>query len=1382
VYDTSVDRTIGDRIREERTRLGWEQADLAQRLSTPVKQQTVSRWEQGGSRPRRDMVIALAQLFGVDPGEFLQAAGYLAPSGTASSVTKPVRPLMTILPVWELAPDKFEELVADLARVLRPDTHVSRFGSQGHKQYGVDVVAEKDSHFELTFQCKRREQFGRQNVKDAVAEVTIEASAHYLVLSRRSASPDARKEMQRHKGWTLWDAEDISRTIRGLPLEQAVRLVDTFFPGWRESSLGVAEPGPWLSVDEFFLDLSPSSTYNHHWTMVGRDEELSAIGAFIADPSQRVGLIVGRGGIGKTKLLREVAESQSASSLSIRFIKPAAEPRAEHYELLPIASPLLVVVDDAHDRDDVVSIIDSVVRRNSNATVLLGIRPYAIDLLASELRRVGLRLDDVFQVRLGDLSTMEAEQLAAQALGSELSGALAARLGALTADSPFITVIAGVLIQRGLLDPACIDHEESIRTEVLRTFHDLMVADSQSGEPELHRAVLDGIAVFQPFHSADPTFQNSLSGVIDQPYDRAVKHIRSFEDAGVLLRRGDSLRIVPDLLGDVVLSRACFDDRGHTPTGYLERALQSSEGEPVRGLFVNAARVGWQIRHDYPDAPSLTESLWDAADSAAQSAGILGRVSLLQLLRKIAYFEPERTLKLVRWIIDNPTDAVEEVDHPMARMYPYSYQDVLNEVPAVLQAIAYNMTHLRDAANILWDLAATDRRETNRYPEHPLRVLRAVAEIATWKPLFFNNAMIDIATEWFGSAEALDVLSPFDVLEVMLATEGTEQNADGFAIRIRSYTLAPSDVEALRDRVLELAFDELSSPDIARATRAVTVIESSLRGPIEMMGQDVSGIRDAWIPLFLKVLEQLRETLAGKPVDSVIGVAIRRALQWHLEYGDIGTADAARAVIESLPRSLDQRLAICLFDGWGELLEGRTTDLTQVDALKEAQADELVKELLSQLTDDEIVDRLQVRLTAQQTAFAGKVGTPGFFAWRLVSARSSVGALICNRVVADPDSELSGIVAVVLACLADEQSETEQAMSFARDLLATGYLAMRRSVAHALGWNRGARTTLLEGEMEILLDLARSEDVATRQMTVVAARRLAGPHRGEALSLICNIPFADSENVADEVFQLFTGMGSFRWDELPTGDAEELLEQLKVVPSIEEYWIQTFLSQLSATQPTVVIDLLKDRIDAWEGAESVLDYHPVPYVWHLPLQVLGHPDLTSALRGIQEWLEAGPPDSWKRQQAGGQLFAAVAQNFDHPDVMSFVEDTIANLRDEASVRAVSSILRNMPRDLFLTNPSLVSRVLEAAAKVSEDAVGEVGGAMHGAVTSGSYTGSPGQPFPRDVQQRDQARAIASTLAPGSWTERFYRSLEKSAEERIRWQAERDQKFLDNRDW
>ena len=48
---------------------------------------------------------------------------------------------------------------------------------------------------------------------------------------RTTASPGARKEISTHAGWELWDGEDLSRYIRTLPLDQAVRLVDTYFPG-----------------------------------------------------------------------------------------------------------------------------------------------------------------------------------------------------------------------------------------------------------------------------------------------------------------------------------------------------------------------------------------------------------------------------------------------------------------------------------------------------------------------------------------------------------------------------------------------------------------------------------------------------------------------------------------------------------------------------------------------------------------------------------------------------------------------------------------------------------------------------------------------------------------------------------------------------------------------------------------------------------------------------------------------------------------------------------------------------------------------------------------------------------------------------------------------
>src|SRR4051794_32325725 len=100
---------FGKRIMEERTRRGWDQVDLARRLGGAVGQQAVSRWERGGSRPRRDVLLRLADLLEVEHDELLALAGYPRLVEAPSRVRPPVRPRSTVLPVEELPPDKFEE-------------------------------------------------------------------------------------------------------------------------------------------------------------------------------------------------------------------------------------------------------------------------------------------------------------------------------------------------------------------------------------------------------------------------------------------------------------------------------------------------------------------------------------------------------------------------------------------------------------------------------------------------------------------------------------------------------------------------------------------------------------------------------------------------------------------------------------------------------------------------------------------------------------------------------------------------------------------------------------------------------------------------------------------------------------------------------------------------------------------------------------------------------------------------------------------------------------------------------------------------------------------------------------------------------------------------
>src|SRR5690242_14219698 len=108
IYHMSYE--IGNIIKAERKKRGWDQAALARQLGGEVRQQAISGWERGSSRPEMEMVARLAALFEMDAQVLLGAAGYLAPTvNTPEKVVLPARPLATTLPLADIPFDRFEQ-------------------------------------------------------------------------------------------------------------------------------------------------------------------------------------------------------------------------------------------------------------------------------------------------------------------------------------------------------------------------------------------------------------------------------------------------------------------------------------------------------------------------------------------------------------------------------------------------------------------------------------------------------------------------------------------------------------------------------------------------------------------------------------------------------------------------------------------------------------------------------------------------------------------------------------------------------------------------------------------------------------------------------------------------------------------------------------------------------------------------------------------------------------------------------------------------------------------------------------------------------------------------------------------------------------------------
>ena len=148
---------------------------------------------------------------------------------------------------------------------------------------------------------------------------------------------------------------DISRKVREMELHSAARLVEGHFgPAWRKTFLGLPGLTPFVAPTEFFRPfLNESALFNHTWQLVGRSDHIRQSHEFIKSQQQNVAILVGRGGIGKSKILHALAESFDTEheGMSLWFMAegvPLTQDGADH---LPY-KPCVVVVDDAHRRSD----------------------------------------------------------------------------------------------------------------------------------------------------------------------------------------------------------------------------------------------------------------------------------------------------------------------------------------------------------------------------------------------------------------------------------------------------------------------------------------------------------------------------------------------------------------------------------------------------------------------------------------------------------------------------------------------------------------------------------------------------------------------------------------------------------------------------------------------------------------------------------------------------------------------------------------------------------------------------------------------------------------------------------------------------------------------
>lgn len=1331
---------FGAAVRAARLERGWTQKDLGERIG--ASQRAVSAWERGTYEPEgelRDVVVATLGLqAGAIPAEYRRRP------------KEPGRPVLEELPFERLAPETFENFAAALLNAIHGPGSARKLGKSGHKQHGFDVIVQEAGRTVAAVQCKRVAQFGPAGIDKAIGEAKMQADTAYIFVSR-IVQPSSYEHMLNYPGWELWDKNTLSHRLQNLHESDKAGIVDRFFPELFEDFLGVPR-GPWLSAEQYFARTTLTDRYTHKWQLVGRDDLVEAVCQFATseERSARVGVIVGPGGIGKSKLLFDMSHRlEDRGGVAVRFLDRDAELGPRAFRQLP-GGRLVVVVDDAHDnRIALGAVIAGIYSENPAAVVLLATRPYGEPMIRLQLRNVGLAADKAFRREVPDLTVLQAEQLAREALGPTFAR-FAPRLAHAARDCPLLLVAGADLIKEGDLDPAHIEDDERLRLVLTDMYADVISAEAASFS-EARAEVLKAVAALQPVRAEQAVFQEALSTLTGRSFDQVKQHLVALEDAGVLLQRNESYRVVPDLLGDTLLVRAALGRAGGSPTGYLDRVLEACDGDALANLIINAGRIDWQERSRRRSG--LLDPLWAAVSVWFRGAGTDSQAAMLGVLAHVAFFQPEPCLDLTAYALDDPADPTMPEPAPVSA--PQRVRDAASEV---LRAAAYDHEHFPRAVDLLWRLAADNKRPTNQHPQHPMRVLAELAGIELTGPSIRHDLMLTAVERWM-TLPGPTVCDPLDVLQPMMAAEGHDDIWDADAYVMRSYPIDPRDpaVFALRDRVLDLALAQLRADDAHRVRAALELVGAALIGPIGAFRLKVTDEdRALWDEPFLNTLTRLRRTLSEIRLAPVLYVTLRYKLQWLGEHGRATLRQAVREVLACVPLDLDNQLARALHGGPADLPEdsAEPADLSQRHEAVSALFQSVISQF-DQLSVGQVVELVEGTLAALRDVFGHKSGTARPFLFDLTKSKPDIGAALAARMQNDPDGSLSHEASIVLIALA--QVDGPRALDAAYRLLATGSERLAWQIAVAFGTQRG-RPELVDGEDELLRILVGHVNPQVRAHAIAAVHNLARTRPDLAVELLTMVP-PEQEGYAFGEFAMAVGpTGPLAWSDVPEQYKDRYFAALAGLDSLDDYPTQELLVDLSHSEPRRVLDLLIKRSETHEGGGAAVRISPLPNSPARAYRFRESAEFPSVLRELREWLAAARPEGW-RPIIGPQLFTLVAGDYG-PEVVQVIAEYF-DQPDPKRMAAVALMVRHAPNSL-VWDIDFIRRCLRAAQQAGRESLNQVTGALSAALFTGDRFGSFWQPI-RDagaIQQR--ASELADRCQPGTTEYEFYRSTEETA--------------------
>ncbi|WP_145929086.1 ATP-binding protein [Termitidicoccus mucosus] len=799
-------------------------------------------------------------------------------------------------------------------RIIEANTYAA---GTGRAQKGIDLIAKVEGGETWVFQCKRHKSWSVSQTTAAVGKATHPAQ-HYFLLVACDPYKDVQDEMDKHANWSFWNLDRICQEFRmRVPVHKQPQILTFLAPEELKRFAPYATDALVPAKDYFASIQSSGHSFHHRYQFVGRQEEIRQLREFVADPAAKVLKISGKGGDGKSRLLWELAANgcSGADAPEVLFLNPHSSGDLT-LALWDIDRPRVVVVDDAHRLERVSNELLGRIREGSATKLVLATRPQGNEALDERLRDHGL--SDARHVEVTPLKKKDMVALAIDALGKKLKDR-AKELVALTGDSPFLTALAGDLLQRGRLLWGAWHTVEEFRAAVFRSFEadnlEHLGADDRTHGARLLRIV----ALLAPV-TPNASFHEQAAACLGIAKVDVEALLQRLQAAGIVSTERQNVRVIPDLFSDFLVFDTAFDAKRRVPE--FARTVLQKFPEQSAAILRNLTEVLWVGSQQAPNRDELLKPLLEAEFAKFDASNFYERSRMVEHWTAFSVFLPEESLALAEKVLTQTT---------ATRGYSSDFQmdpsdDGINThryacagLPSLIKPIALWHDAYRDAAlDFLWRMGLeTPQGMFDGGKNHPWSVIASVLQFTPKKPVAISEAVLDWISRLVQRPSVKEVIASHrSVLNTLLEpcfdrfVEFSEWQ--GRTVRWWKQPVNLTVTAPIRERALAILSGMIDDPSWLVALDAIRAVERALHrvaGSEAAHAADKEKFRAQWRPERLKALALLDRALS-RHAEVMVLFAIRQLLLRDLAYEeDDEFAKSAREILEKVPDSFELRLA-----------------------------------------------------------------------------------------------------------------------------------------------------------------------------------------------------------------------------------------------------------------------------------------------------------------------------------------------------------------------------------------------------------------------------------------------------------------------------------------